>query len=92
MIISRIFSLFMLFKLFSNQQKSANSIKLIIPFNFISVKIYLKRMTSGYFGHFLKSNTLFINSKILKFNFLKSGSMIKSNIYYKCFFGDECIW
>ena len=49
-------------------------------------------MTSGYFGHFLKSNTLFINSKILKFNFLKSGSMIKSNIYYKYFIGDECIW
>lgn len=54
--------------------------------------MHLKLMTSGSFWHFLKSNILFINSKILKFNFLKSGSMIKSNIYYKYFFGDECIW
>ena len=36
--ISRIISLFMLFKSFSNKQKSANGIKLIIPFNFISIK------------------------------------------------------
>lgn len=36
--ISRIISLFMLFKLFSKSEKSANSIKLIMPFNFISIK------------------------------------------------------
>lgn len=48
-------------------------------------------MTNDSFVHF-KKTIVFIDSKILKFNFLKSGSMIKSNIYYKCFFGDECIW
>lgn len=49
-------------------------------------------MTNDSFEHFKKKQQFFIDSKILKFNFLKSGSMIKSNIYYKCFFGDECIW
>lgn len=47
----------MLFKLFSNQQKSANSIKLIIPFNFISNKNDFLLMTNDSFEHFKKNNS-----------------------------------
>ena len=36
--ISRIISLFMLFKLFSKSGKNTCSIKLIMPFNFTSIK------------------------------------------------------
>lgn len=82
----------MLFKLFSKSEKSANSIKSIIPFNFISNKNDFFAYDKRLFCTFQKKTIVFIDSKILKFNFLKSGSMIESNIYYKCFFGDECIW
>ena len=90
--ISRIFSLFMLFKLFSKSGKNTCSIKLIMPFNFTSIKNDFFTHDKRLFCTFQKKTIVFIDSKILKFNFLKSGSMIKSNIYYKCFFGDECIW